>query len=744
MKGNVPFSVLILVPLLTGLIAAWQLWNLESNWWTKVKATEILTDMATESKQGEICLDAYLTTVYPRFLLAYLENAKALRQKMNDLRHSPTSSVREGTLLWLMENAQLIDAEMVKDSKRGELSSDRIQDWQITRTHYQTAYDGQVETYKSEIKLELNPDRARSLVLVLVTSLFCSSALALVLRNNRHKPLRDLLNECSLFLGAHDLRVPRIAHAGPEANLRASFKVLSDALQSVLKHEKAMVDNAVDMVCWLDPFGKFKKVSPSCQKLTGYTDEELRDNRLADYLAHDDATTSTDALHMASQSSDLRVFENWFRTKSGNTICLRWSAHWSLSENALFCIAHDVTENKLAEKLLKEKEAELRLLFESLPAGVVVVDEQMNIELTNSSIGEMLHHGDGELIGKNLSLILPDLNFHRSEKDENRSSARSNSLASTDLQSTSTTAVPPDIQKCDALPHEPHREPTAGDKTGTAEADQVVSLIDEVACTSTSERIPVQVAISKFATRPKWLLVVSDMRSRVAIETMKREFVAMVGHDLRTPLTSIKTFFDLLLVDGFHPETSQIVRMVADLERLMRLINDLLDVEKMGAGKFEVAPVELQITNLIEAACNAVEHIASVRKISINKETSDIRCLADGARTIQVLVNLLSNALKFSPKGSLIIVGIKDLNATHVAVYVKDQGRGVPVTEVERIFEKFSQVFSDDDIENGGSGLGLHICKTIVVQQGGEIWVEPNPEGGSTFYFSLRKAETTQ
>lgn len=173
--------------------------------------------------------------------------------------------------------------------------------------------------------------------------------------------------------------------------------------------------------------------------------------------------------------------------------------------------------------------------------------------------------------------------------------------------------------------------------------------------------------------------------------------------------------------------------MVGELERLMRLINDLLDMEKMQAGKFEMFPVRTKLADLVEASITAVRHIADSRTIRLVNETADGECLTDGARTIRVLVNLLSNALKSSSRGSQIVAGSSVLDDGKIVIAVKDW----PANQRDVIFERFTQVYSSDSRDKGGSGLGLHICKTIIQQQGGSIWVEPNPEGGSIFLFSL-------
>lgn len=221
---------------------------------------------------------------------------------------------------------------------------------------------------------------------------------------------------------------------------------------------------------------------------------------------------------------------------------------------------------------------------------------------------------------------------------------------------------------------------------------------------------------------------------------LKRQFVAMASHELRTPLTSIQAFLTILgegIYGDFSADgKSKIVLIEASVERLIRIINDLLDIEKMEAGKLDMTFAETDIEDVIDQSINAVTDLAKSNGVKIISECPELYLNVDGDRIVQVLVNLLSNAIKFSPPGSEIrIESLQQGNVLTLAV--RDQGPGIPAAAKQAIFEKFHQVRRQDGRVRGGTGLGLSISKAIVEQHGGEIGVESEEGKGSRFYFTL-------
>ena len=245
-----------------------------------------------------------------------------------------------------------------------------------------------------------------------------------------------------------------------------------------------------------------------------------------------------------------------------------------------------------------------------------------------------------------------------------------------------------------------------------------------------------------------------DITERYVIQRMKDEFVSVVSHELRTPLTAIHGGLNLLMTGLVTPDSPQGQRIIqiADesAERLVRLVNDILELERLESGKIRLELQLVNSLNLILRAVDQVQIMANRAGIVIEIEEQEIEFIADSDRLIQILTNLLSNAIKFSPRGSTIWISAKlqlsnqesttSLHlppAQQILFTVQDQGRGIPPSKLETIFERFHQVDASDSRRKGGTGLGLAICRNIVEQHGGKIWVKSTLEQGSSFYFTI-------
>ncbi len=235
--------------------------------------------------------------------------------------------------------------------------------------------------------------------------------------------------------------------------------------------------------------------------------------------------------------------------------------------------------------------------------------------------------------------------------------------------------------------------------------------------------------------------VVHDISQRKQVERLKQEFVAMVSHDLKAPLTSIQLILELTEMGAYgqlsDPGQARISDANADIHRLVGLVNGLLSLEKLESTDFELNLAEINANSVIDPSLHAVLALASRshQEISVDN-TADPKFYADKDRLTQVLVNLLSNAIKFSPDGGKIVISVEPQDKT-IRFEIADDGKGIPEEMQKTIFERFRQLDKTDETVKGGIGLGLSICKTIVAKHGGTIGVKTSNSGGSAFWFEV-------
>jgi PAS domain S-box-containing protein len=242
----------------------------------------------------------------------------------------------------------------------------------------------------------------------------------------------------------------------------------------------------------------------------------------------------------------------------------------------------------------------------------------------------------------------------------------------------------------------------------------------------------------------RYLILVTDISERIAQEKQKTAFISTVSHELRSPLTSIKGAMGLLLSKsaGELPDKAVSLLEIAhrNADRLILIINDILDLDKISNGEMDVELKAVDLSELIKEASNANAMLQQRFGVQVEMIGMDatVPFNTDPNRFIQVLTNLLSNAYKFSAPNSTIHIEVKDEDA-HVRVSVKDEGQGIPQQEQQKVFSRFSDMTNSDRALKGGTGLGLSICKAIVENLGGTIGFESSEGVGTTFYFCLPK-----
>lgn len=241
--------------------------------------------------------------------------------------------------------------------------------------------------------------------------------------------------------------------------------------------------------------------------------------------------------------------------------------------------------------------------------------------------------------------------------------------------------------------------------------------------------------------------VMRDLRERVRAERAKSQMIGLASHELRTPLTAIRGALELLRsrsVGKLDDSTRTLLETAErNAERLARMANGLLDVQRLESGGALMEPIDISSRELLDIAEEVTLGNADSAGVSVNIGGDDTLVRVDPDGIVRVLTNLLGNAIKFSPRGSTVEIR-SDVDGTSVLFSVRDRGRGIPQDRLEAIFEPFIQVEPGDAHERGGAGLGLAICRAIVQQHGGRIWAESAEGTGSVFRFTVPQAPRTE
>ncbi len=226
------------------------------------------------------------------------------------------------------------------------------------------------------------------------------------------------------------------------------------------------------------------------------------------------------------------------------------------------------------------------------------------------------------------------------------------------------------------------------------------------------------------------------------LDKLKSDFVSMVSHELKTPLAAMRTSAQVLNMGGAGEETKQEMMdiILRNIDRQTNLVNDLLDLSRIESGRMELKIGSVSLDSVIADSIESVKQAVSEKGIKLNVEIPEGISLVKGDREklTQVVINLLNNAIKFTPRSGEISIKARELNG-QVEVKVSDTGIGIPPEDLDKVFDKFYQVDSTLTREAGGTGLGLAICKGIIEAHNGHIWAESELGRGSTFIFRLAK-----
>ncbi|OGI04901.1 MAG: hypothetical protein A2Y25_00555 [Candidatus Melainabacteria bacterium GWF2_37_15] len=376
-------------------------------------------------------------------------------------------------------------------------------------------------------------------------------------------------------------------------------------------------------------------------------------------------------------------------------------------KNCLKCDFYKLVKEEESPKfitsniLLEINERRMTAIMDNMTDCVITTDDKGLIESINSIGENMFCYSNQKIIDKKISILLPELYINANGfylKDKNNSRISPNVIDN------------------------------KFELTGMKK-DKTI--------------FPIEISINRIVLEAKiiFVVIISDITQRKKIDKMKNEFVSTVSHELRTPLTAICGSLGLLINSSIVDPNQ--VKSLIDITyknglRLVDLVNDILDIEKIEAGKMVFAFEPIEITSIVEYAIESNKHYAGQYnvKFKLKKILPNTKVYADKNRLIQVITNLLSNAAKFSPPDSEVLIFIHK-EGELVRTSVTDYGCGIPEEFRDKIFEKFTQADSSDTRHKGGTGLGLSICKALIEKMSGNIDYKTKINEGTTFYFDL-------
>ncbi len=392
-------------------------------------------------------------------------------------------------------------------------------------------------------------------------------------------------------------------------------------------------------------------------------------------------------------------------------------------------LTQEINDRMQAEAALRQSEEQLRLITNGLPVLISYVDHRQHYQFNNQAYEEWLGQSPAEIHGHHLRDVWGEVGYGGMQPYVR--AALSGEVATYENEIQSREGRLRSI-KVTYIPHLDKNHKVKG-----------------------------------------FFSLISDISDRKAIERMKDEFISVVSHELRTPLTSLHSALKILATGrlGTLSDDGQQMLEIADdnTERLVRLVNNVLDLQRIESGDVTMAKQACNVAELMTQAIEAMQPMAQQHGITLRTKPVNTQIWADADYMLQALTNLLSNAIKFSLSGGEVWLTVesrlqldrsdigsktepslpppkgkkrtrKTQHSDHpeeVLFQVRDQGQGIPAAKLESIFERFQQVDSSDSRKKGGTGLGLTICRKIIAQHEGRIWAESQFGQGSTFFFAI-------
>jgi PAS domain S-box-containing protein len=488
------------------------------------------------------------------------------------------------------------------------------------------------------------------------------------------------------------------------------------AAESTLRESEAryrqLVEGSLGMVFTHDMKGRLLSLNAYGAETVGRTVEEMVGSPLARFVPADRRSAIEDYLKAIADSGEAQGML-YLEHTDGETRVIAYRNKLIESPGRtpyVLGFGVDITEQVRAEGRLRTLTRQSDSILESVGDGIYCIDLDGKATVVNAAAAQMLGYREEEMLGRVMHNLIhhtrPDGTPYPSDESPIRKS----------LSNFGTARITDEI---------------FWRKDGTSFPVEYVArpLID----TNTSE--------SGEARAIGVVVAFTDTTERRALDRMKDEFISTVSHELRTPLTSLRGALGLLAGGALEarPEKSRQMLEIAinNTDRLVRLVNDILDLERISSGKSELHSTMTSAEDLLRKAVGMQQASVPRPNARIFYAANGVSIWVDPDRILQALNNLLSNAIKFSAPGGEIHLTARNLDDQEALIEVSDKGQGIAEDKLEHIFDRFQQGDASDTRTLGGTGLGLAICRSIINQHGGRIWATSTPGKGTTFHFTL-------
>ncbi len=441
----------------------------------------------------------------------------------------------------------------------------------------------------------------------------------------------------------------------------------------------------------------------------GYAVNQMLGNKLTRFMAPNQQEPFAHYLQELSESGKAQgTFELLSRDGATHILAYRNRLLETASGHRyVLCFGVDITEKVRAEERLLRLTQQSNSILDSVGDGILGLDLEGRCTVCNPAAAQMLGYKPDEIASAVLGSDI-HATIHHTYQDGRRSPH----------------------SECQILNSARDRKTVRVATEAFWRRDGTSFPVEYVAC-----------PILEGGTVRGIVVAFTDTTERRRLDQMKDEFVSTVSHELRTPLTSMRASLGLIASGALalRPDKQEQMLNIAigNTDRLVNLVNDILELERIGSGKAELHYAEIDAPALMRRAAELLAASAAKAGIEFQFDVQPVSIWADADRILQTITNLISNALKFTPSGGTITLCARKLNTTEAQLEVRDTGRGIPADKLEHIFGRFQQVDASDARTMGGTGLGLAICRSIIAQHGGRIWAESVFGQGATFRINL-------